>query len=118
MFKRADVLNGIDAWRHGVRFLDHGRSIRLETLRTEVRVLHTKPIKNLEAVTVGMAEFENKIREYVEAGGKKFDDSDMKSDLLAILPQELREISDGEPLIPRPTRSSATWSRRRRPRCS
>ena len=32
MFRRADWLNGIDAWRIMARQVDHGRSIRLETL--------------------------------------------------------------------------------------
>ena len=36
MFKRADWNNGIDAWRRMVRHVDHGRSIRLKTLRREV----------------------------------------------------------------------------------
>ena len=75
-----------------MRFIDHGRSIRLETLRNEVRMIHTKSIRNLEGVTIGMAEFENKITEYVQAGGNRPSKEDMKSDLLAILPQELREL--------------------------
>ena len=33
MFKRADWNNGVDAWRRIVRQVDHGRSIRLKTLR-------------------------------------------------------------------------------------
>ena len=92
LFKQAKRLNGIDAWRRVVRFIDHGRSIRLETLRNEVRMIHTKSIRNLEGVTIGMAEFENKITEYVQAGGNRPSKEDMKSDLLAILPQELREL--------------------------
>ena len=89
MFKQAESLNGIDAWRRVVRYIDHGRSIRLETLRDEVRALHTKPIKNVEHVAVGIAEFENKIREYEAAGGKKVDDDEKKNDLLKILPGEI-----------------------------
>ena len=91
IFKRADSLNGLDAWRRIIRHIDHGRSIRLEALRTEVRSLHLKPIKNLESVALGIAEFENKITEYVEAGGRKPDDKEMKDDLLALLPGDLRE---------------------------
>ena len=37
MFKRAETLNGLDAWRRLIRHIDHGRSIRLESLRTEIR---------------------------------------------------------------------------------
>ena len=91
MFKRAETLNGIDAWRRLVRHIDHGRSIRLEAPRTEVRSLHLKPIKSLEAVAIGIAEFENKINEYIEAGGRVMEDDEMKADLLAILPEGLRE---------------------------
>ena len=92
LFKQAKRLNGVDAWRRVVRFIDHGRSIRLETLRREARMIHTKTIRNLEGVTIGMAEFENKIKEFVEAGGDKPSKEHMKSDLPAILPQELREL--------------------------
>ena len=38
IFKKADTLMGIDAWRRIVRFIGHGRDIRLETLRNEVRM--------------------------------------------------------------------------------
>ncbi len=89
MFKQAEMLNGIDAWRRVVRYIDHRRSIRLETLRDEVRALHLKPIKNVEGVAVGIAEFENKIREYEAAGGKQVDEDEKKNDLLKILPAEI-----------------------------
>ncbi len=91
IFKRAESLHGLDAWRRIVRHIDHGRSIRLEALRTEIRSLHLTPIKSLENVSLGIAEFENKINEYVEAGGKRPDEAEMKTDLLAMLPEGLRE---------------------------
>ena len=91
IFKRAEPLNGIESWRRIVRFIDHGREIRLETLRREVKMLHLKPIKEIEAVEEGVAEFENTILEYEQAGGTAFQDGEMKSDLLAILPAALRE---------------------------
>ena len=91
IFKRAESLHGLDAWRRIVRHIDHGRSIRLGALRTEIRSLHLKPIKSLENVSLGIAEFENKINEYVEAGGKRPDEAEMKTDLLAMLPEGLRE---------------------------
>ena len=92
MFKQADMLNGLDAWRRVVRIIDNGLPLRLEELRGEVRLLHTKPIKDLESVATGIAEFEEKIREYREAGGTGFvTDNEMKSDLVAILPARLRE---------------------------
>ena len=37
VFKRAEDLNGVDSWRRIVRYIDHGRGIRLEALRSEVR---------------------------------------------------------------------------------
>ncbi len=92
IFKGAATLNGIDAWRRIVRFIDHGRGIRLEQLRAEVRALHGRPIRSLEVLDVGIAEFENKINEYKAAGGEGYEkDGIMKSDLLAILPHELRD---------------------------
>ena len=91
IFKRAESLNGLDAWRRLVRHIDHGRAIRLEALRTEVRSIHLKPIKSLEQVALGIAEFENKITEYEEAGGRPVEGDEMKTDLLAILPEALRE---------------------------
>ena len=39
MFRRAEWLNGVDAWRRVVRQIDHGRAIRLETLRRDVNCL-------------------------------------------------------------------------------
>ena len=102
MFKRAETLNGLDAWRRMARFVDNGRAIRLETLRRQVKTMHLRPIKSLEAVNEGIAEFENLIAEYEQAGGTPFQDLELKADLLAIIPGELREnllwqASDNEP---------------------
>ena len=74
-----------------MRFIDHGRGIRLEALRSEVRALHLRPISKLENLSVGIAEFENKLREYEDAGGQRHSDGERKADLLAILPAALRE---------------------------
>ena len=38
-------------------------------------------IRNLESITVGVAEFENKINEFVQAGGRQPPQDEMKSDL-------------------------------------
>ena len=84
MFKRTDWLNGIDAWRRNVRQVDHGRAIRLATLRREVKELHMRPIKSLEAVEEGVNEFENTMAEYVKAGGPESPDSELKSDLSSV----------------------------------
>ena len=92
IFKHAETLSGIDAWRRLARYIDHGREIRLETLRNEVRSIRTRfAIKNLEDVIVGIARFENKIAEFVAAGGKRPEDQELKSDLNAILPPKLSE---------------------------
>ena len=91
MYKQAAQCNGIDAWRRIVRFIDSGRNIRFEQLRQEVRMIRSFPIKNLEGVTVGIASFENKIKEYIEAGGRPPPHDEMKSDLNAILPAELSD---------------------------
>ena len=63
LFKRAEVLNGLDAWRRMVRHIDHGRHIRLEALRREVRTLHLKPIKDLDHVDEGAADFKSAMLE-------------------------------------------------------
>ena len=85
IFKQAEILSGIDAWRRLARYIDHGREIRLETLRNEVRSIRTRfAIKNLEDVIVGIARFENKIAEFVAARGKRPGDQELKSDLNAI----------------------------------
>ena len=92
MFKRTDWLSGIDAWRRVVRQVDHGRPIRLEMVRREVKELHMRHIENFEAVEEGVNEFENTMAEYVKAGGPEPPDSELKSDLLRILPTEIREL--------------------------
>ncbi len=91
MFKGAAKLNGLDAWRRLVRYIDHGRAMRLETLRREVKMIHLKPIASLEKVEEGVAEFENVLNEYVQVGGTPISNDEKKSDLLAVLPAELRE---------------------------
>ena len=91
IFKNADMLNGLDAWRRITRYIDHGRGIRRETLRREIKMLHTRPIKALENVEHGVAEFENLFAEYARAGGSAPTDQEQKDDLLHILPAELRE---------------------------
>ncbi len=90
LFERADMLNGLDAWRRVVRHIDHGREIHLETLRREMKTIHTRVIKDVFGVEEGIANFENTMFKYVKAGGARMRDSEIKSDLLAILPDTLR----------------------------
>ena len=92
IFRRADWLNGIDAWRIMARQVDHGRTIRLETLRREVREIHSKLIKCVEHVEEGVAAFENTMQQFVRAGGPESSDSELKTDLCRILLREIREL--------------------------
>ncbi len=91
IFKRAETLNGLDAWRRVTRHIDHGRSIRLEALRREVKTMHLRPMRNLDGVEEGIAEFENLLKECGDAGGTPFGEEEKKADLLAILPSEIKE---------------------------
>ena len=73
MFKRADecvgAMNGIDAWRRLVRHIDHGRALRPDDLRHEMKLIHLKPIKTLADIEQGVAAFENSVHEFAQAGG-------------------------------------------------
>ena len=91
IFKRAGMLKGFYAWRRLVGHMGHGKDIRLEQLRREVKTMDLTPIKELEWVESGIADFENTLGEYVRAGGAPFKDIEEKSDLLAILPSPLGE---------------------------
>ena len=74
MFRQAEVCEGINAWRRIIRLLGNGRSIWVEQLRNEIRMIRAYPIKSLEAVTVGVAEYEIKINDFVECGGRPPED--------------------------------------------
>ena len=90
MFKRADRLNGLDAWRRLVRHIDHGRELRLDQLRREMKASQMKPLKSMQDIEHGVAEFENTIQEFVQAGGLAPSDKEMKDDLLNVLPEKLQ----------------------------
>ena len=82
-------------------YIDHGRSIWLELMRNKWRTIRSRPIKSLEAVTVGIAEFENTVHDCVNAGGLQLGRDEMKCDLNVILPPDLSEqlgirISDSQ----------------------
>ena len=83
------VNNGVDAWRRIVRYIDNRRGIRLEFMRNKWRTLRSRPIKSLEGMTIGIAEFEKTILDYVHAGGVQPGQEEMKSDFNAILPPNL-----------------------------
>ena len=90
MFKRSDAsvgeMNGIGAWRRLVRHIDHGRDLRLDDLRHEMKLTHLRPIKTLAEIEAGVAAFENSIYEFTQAGGEPPSDHDMKNDLPRLLP--------------------------------
>ena len=62
-----------------------------EELRRQVQQIHTKPIKDLESIPAGVAQFETLIEDYEAAGGIGYE-SDLikKSDLLNILPTRMQ----------------------------
>ena len=94
MFVRADreigEMNGIDAWRRLIRHIDHGLQLRLDDLRHEMKVMHLKPMKALADVEQGVAQFENSIYEFTQAGGVAPSDKEMKDDLLRMLPEKMQ----------------------------
>ena len=92
MFKRADWNNGVEGRRRLVRQIDHGKAIRLETLRRQVQELHTRPINGLDEVAESVAKFESIMADCVRAGGVQAPDVQLKADLLHILPSEMREL--------------------------
>ena len=87
----ATVNRGVDAWRRIVQYIDHGRGIRFELVRNKWRTIRSRPIKSLEHVNIGIAEFENMVLDYVNARGIQFGQDERKSDLNAILPPNLSE---------------------------
>ena len=91
VFKTADTLQGFEAWRRIVRYIEHGKDIKLEGMRNDMKTLHLRPIRSLEQVPIGISEFEFKIKEYEDAGGTVPTESEMKADLLHILPESLRD---------------------------
>jgi hypothetical protein len=107
-FKRADMLNGLDAWRRVVRIIEDTLPMRFEQLRRAAQTIHMKVIKDLEGIPNGIAEFETTLEEYEAVGGARSDDQVMKADLLAILPGKCSQTSSGSLRCrPRPMSSSA-----------
>ena len=86
-----EAMNGVEAWRRLVRHIDWGSAIHLDEMRTAVRHITLKSIKRLDDVAVGVLEFEKVLKRYSDAGGTLPPEAELKSDLLAILPTEMRE---------------------------
>ena len=64
--------------------------MKFDQLRRAVQMTHVKPIKDLEGIPDGIAEFEITLEEYGGAGGDTASDRIPKSDLLATLPAKLQ----------------------------
>ena len=91
LFKQTGRLEGIQAWRRILRFIDHSSDGICKQLRREVRMARSHHIRSLVHVTMRIAKYENKIRDYVDAGCRQPPEDEPKSDLNAILPNELGE---------------------------
>jgi hypothetical protein len=92
LFKGADALQGVDAWRILTRYILQGKDIRIETLRREMKIAVARPISGLDKMEEGIAEFEYAIKQYEDAGGEAYDLEMKKNDLLQVLPGELSEL--------------------------
>ena len=90
MFKRADQLNGLDAWMCLIRHINRGRSLWLDSLWREMKKLHLKAMKSLADVEHSVAEFENCIQECIMAAVMAPSAREVKDDMLAILPEKLQ----------------------------
>ena len=86
-FRQAPTLNGLEGWRLVVGEIRRGRDVHLSKLRNIIR--SPKHITKMDDVNNGITCFENAIAEYIEAGGERPSDQEMKSDLLDILPGEV-----------------------------
>ena len=62
----------------------------MDSLKREMKIVQNKPIKTLNDVELGVAEYENAIQAYTEAGGLPPTDKDKKDDLLNLLPEKLQ----------------------------
>ena len=91
IFLTSAKLQGIDVWRKIIRFIDHGKDIKFESMRDEMKMLHTKKIKNLEQVAIGIAEYELKIKDWHDIGDTPYSEEEMKSDLVKILPDRFQK---------------------------
>ena len=65
--------------------MDHGRDLRLDDLRQEMKQTHQRPIKTLQEIESGVAAFENSMCEFTQAGGTAPSDHEMTMDLLRLL---------------------------------
>ena len=112
MFKQVGECQGINAWRCIIRLIDSSRGILLEQLRNQVMMTRAFPIKSLKGVTVGIAEYENKISDFVESSGRQPPEDDRKSDSNAILPTSWAITGLGVDGLPSALGRALMWGRR------
>ena len=91
VFQHAADLAGFDGWRRVMRIIDQGRAVHLEECRARVRTVTQRVIKRLEDIPIGVADFDKDFQDYADAGGDRPKDQLLKSDLLAVLPTEIRD---------------------------
>ena len=83
-------MNGFDAWRRLVRYIEHGRPTRPENISRGMEAAHQKPIRDMTKVVIGIADFEHTYHKYIGAGGKPIDDYDLEQNLTNIISTELQ----------------------------
>ena len=86
-FNQAATLNGLEGWRLIIGEIRRGRDVHLAKLRDQIR--SPQHISKIADVNSGITRFENAIAEYIDAGGERPSDQEMKSDLLNVLPGEV-----------------------------
>ncbi len=67
IFKGADIMQGLDAWRLLTRYIYQGNDIRLETLRREMKAALANTIPSMQKLEEGIPESEHAITEHQEA---------------------------------------------------
>ena len=71
--------------------LDWQERVRIRMAQLGELVRNQPSIPKTEDVANGILRFEKNIREYVNSGGERPSDQEMKSDFMDTLPQEIRE---------------------------
>ena len=74
--------------------IDDGNDGTFKQLRREIRMVRSHHIRSLVNVAIGIAKYDNKIRDYVDAGCRQSPEDELKSDLNAILRNELGDYAD------------------------
>jgi len=84
-----NVRNGLETWRKLYDHISSGISLRYLVLRDQVNIPLTA--KKAEDVPMVLADWEGKLREYVDVGGTAMGDYEKKMTMIKILPQSMRD---------------------------